>query len=43
MKAILRLITILTAPILLLGAPIQTLDFRVLAGMPDAVKLLQRP
>ncbi|MGD0813692.1 MAG: beta-L-arabinofuranosidase domain-containing protein [Verrucomicrobiota bacterium] len=40
MKAILLLITILTAPILLLGTPVQPLDYRVPAKIPDAAQLL---
>jgi hypothetical protein len=40
MKVILLLITILTAPILLLGALIQPLDYRVPARIPDAAQLL---
>ena len=40
MKAIVLLIAILTAPILLVGAPIQPLEYRVPARMPDAAQLL---
>jgi DUF1680 family protein len=40
MKAILPLIPILTAPLILLAAPIQPLDYRVPAKMPDVVQLL---
>ena len=40
MKAMLLLIAILTAPSILLGAPVQPLDYRVPAKIPDVAQVL---